>query len=201
LLTLYGDDPLNLCERSGVYGQLAWINSINGDLPGSLPLFQKAYDGMIACSGPDSTGALDQLPYWSDALMRAGHAADALALLERAMPTWRRLVGNDPDYADMLLYLSRAYLVNGRSTDAEQAAKDLLVLVEPNLAAGDRSIGSAHLVMGQALAAQHKYREAKPHAETAAKILNHAGTPYGRQWDEQAAQLKQQVDAALPNGG
>ena len=201
LLTLYGDDPLNLCERSAVYGQLAWINSINGDLPGSLPLFQKAYDGMIACSGPDSTGALDQLPYWSDALMRAGHAADALALLERAMPTWRRLVGNDPDYADMLLYLSRAYLVNGRSTDAEQAAKDLLVLVEPNLAAGDRSIGSAHLVMGQALAAQHKYREAKPHAETAAKILNHAGTPYGRQWDEQAAQLKQQVDAALPNGG
>jgi DNA-binding winged helix-turn-helix (wHTH) protein/serine/threonine protein kinase len=199
LLALYGDDPLNLCERSVVYGQLAWIDSINGDPQGSLPLFQRAYDGSIACAGPDSTEALNQLPYWSDALMRTGRVADALALLEKAMPTWRRLVGNNPDYADMLLYLSRAYLANGRSTDAEQAARDLLILVEPNLAPGDRSIGSAHLVMGQALTAQHKYKESQPHAEVAARILVHATTPYGRQWDEQAALLQQQVKAALQN--
>ena len=84
LLALYGDDPLNLCERSAVYGQLAWINSINGDLQGSLPMFQKAYDGMIACAGADSTGALDQLPYWSDALVRTGRKSEALELLEKS---------------------------------------------------------------------------------------------------------------------
>jgi tetratricopeptide (TPR) repeat protein len=200
LLALYGDDPLNLCERSEVYGELAWIDSINGDPQGSLPLFKRAYDGSIACAGPDSTAALNQLPYWSDALMRSGRAAEALALLEKAMPTWRRLVGNNSDYSDMLLYLSRAYLANGRLADAEQAAKDLLVLIEPNLAPGGRSIGLANLVLGQALSAQHKYKESQPHAEVAARILVHATTPYGRQWDEQAALLQQQVNAALQNG-
>jgi len=93
--------------------------------------------------------------------------------------------------------LARAYLANGRASDAEQAAKDLLALIEHNLAPGDRSIGSAHLVMGQALAAQKRYREAQSHAEAAASTLNRATTPYGRQWDEQAAQLKMQVQAAL----
>jgi heme oxygenase len=99
----------------------------------------------------------------------------------------------------MLLYLSRAYLANGRSADAEQAARDLLALVEPNLAPGDRSIGSAHLVMGQALSAQHKYKESQPHAEVAARILVHATTPYGRHWDEQAALLQQRVNEASAN--
>jgi hypothetical protein len=54
--------------------------------------------------------------------------------------------------------------------------------------------------MGQALAAQRKYKESQPHAEVAARLLVHAATPYGRQWDEQAALLQQQVNAALRKG-
>ncbi len=199
LLSLYGDDPLLLCERSTVYGELAWLDDVGGEPAASLPLFRKAYDGLIACSGPDSTGALDQLPYWSDALIRSGRPAEALALLERAMPTWQRLVGSNPDYSDMLVFLSRAYLANGRAAEAERAASNLLTLISGSLAPGDRAIGNAHLVMGQALAAQHRDQEALPHAQAAVNILNRAKTPYGRQWDQQAEELQRQLRGATPD--
>jgi hypothetical protein len=112
------------------------------------------------------------------------------------MPTWQRLVGSNPDYSDMLAFLSRAYLANGRAADAERAASNLLTLIGDSLAPDDRAIGSAHLVMGQALAAQHRDQDAWPHALAASKILNHAKTPYGRQWDQQAEDLLRRLQGA-----
>jgi serine/threonine-protein kinase len=194
LLSLYERDPLALCDRSEIYGWLAWIDNTNGDTRNSLPLFRKAYDGYVACSGADSRGALDQLPYWSDALVRSGRSAEAVSMLEKALPTWRGVLGNTSDQSEMLYFLARAYLATHRFTDAEQAATELLRRITGKLAPDDRTIGTAHLVLGQALAAQRRYPEARPHARIAVDLLvKSAVSAYGNQLGAEAQALAEQV--------
>ncbi len=197
LLTLYGDDPLALCDRSAVYGWIAWIDATHGDPADSLPIYQKAYDGFIACAGPDSPGALDQLPYWADALTRLSRADEALQMLEKAMPTWRRVVGGSTDNSDMLYFLARAYIATGRYRDAETTARELLALLTGKVSEQERSLGGAHLVLAEALAGQHRDREALRHADTAVAILGPtAVSPYAKELNHEALSLQSRLRAA-----
>jgi serine/threonine-protein kinase len=194
LLTLYAGDPLALCDRSAVYGWLAWIDHANGDSAASLPTFKKAYDGFIECEGPDSPGALDQLPYWADALMRLSRANEAVQLLENAMPTWRRVVGGSTDNSDMLMMLARAYVATDRYGDAETTARELLALLTGKVAERDRTMGLAHLVLAEALAGQRRNREALPHADIAVSILvPTAVTAYARAFSDEALHLQSRL--------
>jgi serine/threonine-protein kinase len=196
LLTLYADDPLALCDRSGLYGQIAWIDNTNGNPSASLPLFKKAYDGFIECEGPDSPGALDELPYWADALTRLSRATEAVQLLENAMPTWRRVVGGSSDNSDMLYFLARAYIATGRYRDAETTARELLSLLTGKVAAEERSLGAAHLVLAEALAGQQREREALPHADAAVTILGPtAVSAYGHELNREALRLQSRLRA------
>jgi serine/threonine-protein kinase len=198
LLQLYADDPLALCDRSEVYGWLAWLENTSGNMAGSLPLFQKAYQGYVQCAGPASRGALDELPYWADALIRLGRAPEAVRMLEEAMPAWRRVLNGSTDQSEMLYFLARGYIAMGRFAEAEQAADELLRLLTGKLAGEDRSIGTAHLVMGEALAGQQRYREAAPHAKIAVDLLvGSAVSSYARLLGEEAAHLDRQVQAKL----
>jgi len=52
-LQVYGQDPLALCDQSAVYGDLAYVTEMRGDVPASLPINQCAYDGYAKCSGAD----------------------------------------------------------------------------------------------------------------------------------------------------
>jgi serine/threonine-protein kinase len=197
LLTLYGDDPLALCDRSAVYGWIAWIDATHGDPADSLPIYQKAYDGFIACAGPDSPGALDQLPYWADALTRLSRADEALQMLEKAMPTWRRVVGGSTDNSDMLYFLARAYIATGPYRDAETTARELLALLTGKVSEQERSLGGAHLVLAEALAGQHRDREALRHADTAVAILGPtAVSPYAKELNHEALSLQSRLRAA-----
>ncbi|MGO9996098.1 MAG: protein kinase domain-containing protein [Steroidobacteraceae bacterium] len=198
LLALYTADPSSLCDRSEVYGWLAWIDDATGSVDASLPLFRKAYDGYVACAGSDSRGALDQLPYWADALIKTGKAPEAVKLLESALPTWRRVAGRSADQSDMLYFLTRSYLVTGRNDDAEKYANELLELLNGNLSPESRDVGAAHLVLGEALAAQRRYAEAQPHAQAAVRLLVHSAvSPYGRQQGAEATELLQRVSPAM----
>jgi serine/threonine-protein kinase len=196
LLTLYGDDPLALCDRSAVNGWIAWIDLTNGDAAGSLPIFKESYDGFIACEGPDSPGALDQLPYWAHALTLLSRGNEAVQLLENAMPTWRRVVGGSTDNSDMLMELARAYLATHRYQDAETAARELLTLLSGKVAERDRSIGMAHLVLAEALAGQSRNGEALPHVETAVSILiPTAVSAYAKTFSQEALSLQSRLHA------
>jgi serine/threonine protein kinase len=198
LLPLYEGDPLALCSTSEIYGWLAWIRNTTGDAPGSLPLFRKSYEGYVACSGADSRGALDELPYWGDALIRSGRAAEAVTMLEEALPTWRRVVGESTDQSEMLYFLARGYIASTRFADAEHTANELLGKITGKLSPDSRTIGTAHLVLGQALAAQQRYRDAQPHAKIAVELLvTSAVSAYGRQLGAEATDLARRVDAAL----
>jgi len=198
LLPLYEGDPLALCSQSEIYGWLAWISNTTGNAPGSLPLFRKSYEGYVACSGADSRGALDELPYWGDALIRSGRAAEAVSMLENALPTWHRVVGDSTDQSEMLYFLARGYIATARFTDAERTANELLGKITGKLAPDGRTIGSAHLVLGQALAAQGRYQDALPHAKIAAELLvKSAVSAYGRELGAEATDLARQVNGGL----
>ncbi len=198
LLPLYANDPLGLCDRSEVYGWLAWIDNTSGDRAASLPLFKQAYEGYLACAGADSRGALDELPYWADALTRLGRASEAVTMLEQALPIWRRLLGDSSDQSEMLYFLARAYLVVGRYRDADRFAVENLERLTGKLAPDDRNIGLAHLVLGQALLGEGRAREAAPHARKAVELLvASAATDYGRALGAEATQLAAHVEAAL----
>jgi tetratricopeptide (TPR) repeat protein len=176
---------------------LAWIDNTNGDSAGSLPLFKKSYDGFIDCAGPDSPDALDVLPYWADALTRLSRATEAVQLLENAMPSWRRLLGGSTDNSDMLYFLARAYLATGRYRDAETASQELLALLTGKVSPQERSLGTAHLVMAEALAGQHRDREALPHADAAVTIMApSAFSAYAHELNNEALSLQSRLRAA-----
>jgi tetratricopeptide (TPR) repeat protein len=200
LLPIYAADPLALCDLSDTYGWLAWIDNATGDPVASLPLFRKAYDGFTACSGPESRMALDQLPYWADSLVRAGRGPEAVSLLEGALPAWRRANGDHPDHqqAAFLHFLAFSYVAVGRYADAERLSTEYLARVTGRLGADHRMIGFGHLVLGQALAGQHRYDEALPHAKIAVDLLvKSAVGSYSRELGVDASQLAQRVDNAL----
>jgi serine/threonine protein kinase len=200
LLPFYAADPLALCDLSDTYGWLAWIAGTSSDPAASLPLFRKAYDGYSECSGPESRAALDQLPYWADALVRSGHGQDAVSLLEKALPAWRRTSGASPDdnQAAFLHFLAFGYVAVGRYQDAERLSTEYLARVTDKLAPDHRMIGFGHLVLGQALAGQHRYEEAVPHADLAVKLLvKSAVSAYGHELGSQALQLQEDVTTAL----
>jgi serine/threonine protein kinase len=200
LLPIYAADPLALCDLSDTYGWLAWIDSTGNDPAASLPLFRRAYDGFSACSGPHSRAALDQLPYWADALVRSGHASEAVSLLENALPDWRRTSGDSPDHtqAAFLHFLAFGYVAVGRFEDAERLSTEYLARVTDKLAPDHRMIGFGHLVLGQALAGERRYVESLPHAKIAVELLvKSAVSPYGHELGSQALQLQERVRAAL----
>jgi len=64
-----------------------------------------------------------------------------------------RVVGGSTDNSDMLYFLARAYLATGRYRDAETTARELLALLTDKVSAQERSLGTAHLVLAEALAA------------------------------------------------
>jgi len=199
-LRVYGSDPAALCEQSAVYGELAWLRETGGDAPASVPFYQKAYDGYKACSGAESRGALMEQAYFAGALVKLGQPQRALAMMEGAMPAWRKLLGSSPDLAEPLNFLALAYLGTGHYAEAEKAAKEMVDVQSGKVAPTDRRFGASHLLWARALAGQHRYRQALPHAEIADKLLAMNAVSVGaRRMGAEAHQLLLELRATLRN--
>jgi tetratricopeptide (TPR) repeat protein len=122
-------------------------------------------------------------------------------LLERELPTWRRVLGESSDQSEMLYFLARAYLAVARYGDAHRLAVENLERLSGKLASDDRNIGLAHLVLGRALLGEGRFREAAPHARKAVDLLvASAATEYGRGLGAEATQLSARVEAAIAQG-
>jgi len=113
-----------------------------------------------------------------------------------------RVVGGSTDNSDMLYFLARAYLATGRYRDAETTARELLALLTDKVSAQERSLGTAHLVLAEALAAQHRDGEALPHADAAVAIMSpSAFTPYAHELNHEALSLQSRLRApTVPMG-
>ncbi len=189
-LDIYNQDPSELCDQSQVYGDFAFAYQMKDDLKSALPLFQRSYDGYLACSGPDSRGALAAGDYLAGALIKLGRAPEALKLLEPELAPWRKIAGSSPDLAEVLFFLAEAYVDTGKFAEAEKTARELISVQEGKIAATDRRIGASHMMLARALAGENRIREALPHAEIADQILaNGAVSPGAKAMTAEAHQL------------
>ena len=196
-LQVYGQDPLALCDQSEVYGDLAYVTEMRGDVTASLPIYQRAYDGYAQCSGPDGSGALTEQEYMAGALMKLGRAKEALPMMEASMPTWRKLRGTSPDLAEPLYFLCRAYIDTGHFKDGEKVATELVAVQTGRVAPTDRRFGASHLLWGQALFGQHRDQEALPHAEIADRLLANGFSPGAKLMNAEAHKLLIDIQARL----
>jgi eukaryotic-like serine/threonine-protein kinase len=170
-LQVYGQDPAALCEQSEVYGDMAFLNDMRGNIPVSLPLYQRAYEGYKTCSGAESRGALTEQAYLAGALIKLGRAQEALPMMETAMPVWRKMIGTSPDLSEPLNFLALAEIGTGHYMQGELAAKEMVDVQTGKVAPTDRRFGASHLLWAQALVGQHRYEQALPHAKIADKLL------------------------------
>jgi tetratricopeptide (TPR) repeat protein len=170
-LQIYNQDPSELCDQSQVYGDMAYLLEMKGDIKGSLPLYQRSYEGYIACSGAESRGALTAVDYLAGSLIKLGGAQEAVPLLEKALPPWRKIAGSSPDLAEVLFFLAEAYVDTGRFSEGEMTAQELIAVQEGKVAPTDRRIGASHLILARALSGENRTREALPHAQIADKLL------------------------------
>ena len=168
---IYSQDPSALCDQSEVFGDIAYINDMRGNIPASLPLYQRAYDGYKQCSGPESRGALTEQEYLAGALIKLGRPQEALPMMEAAMPIWRKMIGNSPDLAEPLNFLALADVETGHDAEGEKAAQEMVEVQTGKVEASDRRFGASHMLWARALAGQGKYREALTHAEIADRLL------------------------------
>jgi serine/threonine-protein kinase len=197
-LDVYAKDPAALCEQSEVYGDLGYVHEMDNEVPASVPLYQRAYDGYTQCSGANSRGALTEQEFLAGALMKLGKAKDALPLMEAAMPTWRKILGDSPDLAEPLYFLSKAYIETGHYQEGEKVAKELMAVQEGRVAPTDRRIGASQMMWARALAGQGRYKEALPHAEIADKLLaTGVVSPGAIQMHADAHQVLLEVQAKL----
>jgi serine/threonine-protein kinase len=170
-LQIYDQDPSELCDQSQVYGDMAYLHEMKGDIKGSLPLYQRSYDGYISCSGPESRGALTAVDYLAGSLIKLGRAPEALPLLEKALPPWRKIASSSPDLAEVLFFLAQAYVDTGRFPEGEKTAQELIAVQEGKVSPTDRRIGASHLILARSLTGQNRRREALPHALIADRLL------------------------------
>jgi serine/threonine-protein kinase len=171
VLAVYKDDPAALCEQSDVYSELAWVTQMQGDAAGSLPLYQKAYEGYRDCTGPDSRGALAQQTFLSGALVKVGRAPEALAIVNQTLPKLRQIYGNSPDLAEPLNFAAMAELATGHAVEAEAHAREMVEMQTGKVDPKDRRFGASHLLWAKALVQQGRFAEALPHAKIADDLL------------------------------
>ena len=192
----YGQDPFALCDQSAVYGELAHINEMRGDPASSLPLYQHSIEGYKSCSGADSRNVAMETDYYSGALIKLGRAQEAVPLLEAVLPTWRKVAAGSPDLAEPLYFLSQAYVKVGRFEEGEQLAREMYACQEGKISPTDRRMGAAHLIWAEALAGEHRYRDALPHAEIADRLLAMNAISAGaKQMSAEARQVLVQVQS------
>jgi serine/threonine protein kinase/tetratricopeptide (TPR) repeat protein len=197
-LQVYGQDPFALCDQSEVYGDLAYVNEMRGNVEATLPLYQRAYEGYSKCSGAESRGALTEVDAWAGALLKLGRSKEALRMMESAIPTWRKMLGSSPELSEPLYYLAKAYVQTGHFEDAEKSARELVEIQTGKVAPTDRRFGASHLIWAEALVGQHRDREALPHAEIADKLLAAGAiSPGAKRMGAEAHQLLAQIQSSL----
>jgi serine/threonine-protein kinase len=199
VLAVYKDDPAALCEQSDVYQELAWVANMQGDNARNLQLIEKAADGYRRCAGPDSRGSLTAQEFLAGALVKAGRAPEALAIMNDALPKWRKLNGDSPDFAQPLNFMVIAELATGHAVEAEAHAREMVDVQAGKINPKDRRIGGTHLLWAKALIQQGRYADALPHARIAEDLLANTAVSQGaKEITAEAHQVLLDVQSHLP---
>ncbi|MGC2162986.1 MAG: serine/threonine-protein kinase [Silvibacterium sp.] len=200
---IYGDDPALLCGRAQVEGDLGFVAGKRGDLKKSVEFREQAYQDMRKCAGDNSHGTGYEATYLADALLMDGRNQEALDLMEKITPSLRKTTGHSTDFSDSLRILSKAYLKTGHLPEAEAAVKEAIAIRTGQTAPTHPVFGSLHLIYAEILIAEHRDREALPHAELANQIMSQAvvNAPGLHEYAVEAAQVLAGLRARLAVAG
>ena len=92
-------------------------------------------------------------------------------------------------------------MLSGVDEEALACAQEMQTVQQGKIAPTDRRMGGVHLIWAEALAGQHKYAEALPHAEQAEKLLTaNAVSPGAKAMGAEAHQLLLDVRAKASSG-
>jgi serine/threonine-protein kinase len=167
-LDAYTREPYAICDQGGIYHNLGSIRSQRQDIAGSLVFYRLAYESVRQCSGDDSLKTLETQSYMANALIKVGNPQLVVPMLETALPKWRKVVGSESsDMATPLLFLTRAYIATGQFTKAEGTAEELIRVLKGKFNPHSSTMGVCEEAWAQALAGEHRYREALIHAQVA----------------------------------
>jgi tetratricopeptide (TPR) repeat protein len=167
-LDIYKREPYAICDQGEILHNLGSIRSQRQDIAGSLVYYRQAYESVRQCSGDDSLKTLEIQSYMANALIRVGNPQLVVSMLEDALPKWRKAVGSESsDMATPLLFLTRAYIATGDFVKAEHSAAELIHVLEGKYNPHSSTMGVCQEAWAQALAGQHRYREALVHAQIA----------------------------------
>ncbi len=197
-LASYGNDPSSLCDRSAIDSDIAYVMDMrgrHGEQPADLRAGPRRLSEVF---GRHSKDALEGQEFVASTLIKLGRAQEALPMLEQDMPEWRKFEGGTPDLSEPLYFLSLAELETGHFREAEQHANEMLAIQTGKVAPTDRRFGATHWLIARALAGEHRYAEALPHAEIGADLLSrNAISPGAKKAGAQARQLLDDLKTRL----
>jgi eukaryotic-like serine/threonine-protein kinase len=171
ILKIYDSESYATCDEADIHKKLGVIQGQRKDYAGALPLYQQAYQESSRCAGPEDLQTLSSQGYLAGAMLKVGQTKQAIDMLEKALPTWTKVVGPDSSHmATPLIFLSRAYLQDGQFTAAERTILRAIQVNGGKQKPLSALMGAYYLILTKALMGQGKKREALAdarHAEAA----------------------------------
>jgi eukaryotic-like serine/threonine-protein kinase len=174
-LGLFNQDSMDVCDQSEVYGDLGYLNYLENDARDSLTYYQRSYDGYKACNGASSRDALSVLAYLGGSLVAVGRAQDAVRLLEGSWPDWEKIPGGYVSLSEFPSYLAIAYVATGQYPQAEKLTSAIIDAKRAKIV-GEIQVYPEY-VLAEALAGEHRYRDALPHADVALRMFSRRNSP------------------------
>jgi tetratricopeptide (TPR) repeat protein len=154
--------PPNHPDIATAHNNVALISMARGDFARAESEFRHAF--AIREQGPAANLTVNHatLANFSAALREQGKYDEAAQAIEQALEVSKPLGVDHPAQATYKLYLARIQIARHRAIEGEQLAREALLRREQLFDNGDWRIGSAKSVLGEALTALGRYREAEP---------------------------------------
>jgi serine/threonine protein kinase/tetratricopeptide (TPR) repeat protein len=172
-IDLYRQDPAYQCASINPQGELGDVDHMRGAWQNSLVEHQRVAALAAECYGKDSPDAVYWVRQVGLDLVWLGRGGDAVRLMEPDVAAQRKIDAGHggPQLSRALYVLADAYLLTGRPRDAEKLVREEMAMATGKLDPSSRGFGVMDLLCAQALAAQHRNREALPYAELAIRSL------------------------------
>ncbi len=164
---IYDREPYAQCDRAEVDLDLAYVRDARQDLSGSAAWFQRSYQEVTACRGPEDKRTLITQGYLAGVMLKMGQASAVKSMLEASLPAWRRAFGSGPELYFVLYYLARASNQTGDFQRGKLVAQECLDDQTGKVADHSSRMASSYLVLAQAEAGLHENRAALLHAQLA----------------------------------
>jgi tetratricopeptide (TPR) repeat protein len=162
------------------HNNVALISMARGDFARAEAEFRQAF--AIREKGPAAslTANHTTLANFSAALREQGKYDEAAQAMEKALEVSKPLGVDHAVQATYKMHLARIEIARHRAIDGEQLAREALRRREQLYDNGDWRIGSAKSVLGEALTALGRYREAEPLLIDAHAVLKDVPGAQGR---------------------